>query len=213
MAIFGLVPDNALDSTLGLLVFVVVVIVLIAFLGFAAWVFINYKKHNIKVSIWRYGGEKGTWRKMVDRGRLFMNPETLQSSFHLFNRKVYVPNVVANAHIYDGEIELREIGNGQYVPMSRDFSTGNIKPINEVDLEFYADGIRRSLERKAGKPGFWDKYGLPIMGAGFLLIITFCLLFLFYQLRDVASGLMSAAESCRVFKPVEIPAQAGELPA
>lgn len=181
-------------TTIGIGLLILFVILTIAFISWR-----NYKKHNISVNIYS-GSSLSTLRRYKDKGRLYIRTDTYQSSFHLWKRRIFIPNIETKTHILDSELNIMEVGNNQYVPMAIDFATGHLNPHLEVDLEFYADGIRRSLERKQGKFGFWDKHMGAVLLGGSMVVILFIFGFLFWNLKDVASALLAVADQCRIIK-------------
>ena len=155
----------------------------------------NYRAHKYIVNI----ASKETGDLEKDRGRLFVNPNTFQTSFHLWNKNVFVPNIDIKKNSKGGEIYLEQIGNLQYIPMLWDLDTAKISPHLEVDIEFYTDGIRRSLERKQGEKGFMEKYGgfIVIVFLCFTVIIIFAMLF--QSMDKVVNAWLGAADKCTAF--------------
>jgi len=63
----------------------------------------------------------------------------------------------------------------------------------DEDMRLQRLGIQKNLFDRFQKIGFWSKYGTQIAFAGFVLIVTICLILLFRDLRNVADALNGAA--------------------
>jgi len=70
----------------------------------------------------------------------------------------------------------------------------SVKYIDE-DMRLQRLGIQKNLEKRYAKTSFWDKYGNAIMGIGFVLLVTICLIILFNKLDDLVKTFPQAAEA------------------
>lgn len=198
LANIGLTSNNV-NSFMGILTLFGFMIVGMAVVGYFTYLYIQKKQHNIEVEI--FTGDQGTIKIFYDRGRLFGKTETYQTSFHLFKKKIYVPNIDLKKHVVDGHLKLIQTGNLRFLPVEINFKTGEMTTFLEEDFEFYADGIRRSLERKQGKLSAWEKYSGIILVGGSIMMICMVQLFVIYQQKDTTAAFLRAAEiaqnSCR----------------
>ena len=212
MAIPGLNIDPvALTNGTTMFITAIVLLMVIAIGGLASYAYMQFRAHNVTVEILVGDGQVGTMRRKFDRGRLFINTDTYQTSFHLFWRRIYVPNVSVKHDIIDGKIELEQIGNLEFVPIRYNFTRGDAGSNREMDLEFTADGVKRNQERKIGKPSLLEKYqGLVMMGITMLASVIIVLI-MFRSTGSIAQGLQAAAEMCKSYTVSTPPAQGGAL--
>lgn len=193
----GIINANTLSSGIGVFFVVCAFIMVVIIAGVILWTWMQYRAHNIIVEVWRGDLVQGTLKRAYDRGRVYENKDTYQTSFHLWNKRIFIPNIRYRDHIIDGKLMLLQIGNMEFRPMNFNLKNVEVSVTRELDLEFYTEGIRRSVERKAGAPSWWAQYGTAAMTIVFLLIIAVVLSILFYNLKDVGAALREAAEACR----------------
>ena len=191
-------PDfSSLGSSLLYSILIIIVMAVIAFLGYFYWDSLKYK---YKIEIYENLGGTRYVKSAVDVAKLVNvgsgGEQLLWLKKHKCYRTAYArkmgKNLIWFAVGQDGywyNIQLGDLDAKQ--------GELDIEPIDR-DMRYTHVAIRKNTEaRYTPKPKFMEKYGVAIFGFLFFILLIFGLYFLIGQISEAASALAGTAETNR----------------
>jgi len=178
------------------IVIIGIAVFIAALLGLGIFALIMFLKYNkiirlfkkIGSSIQLVGSDKGMFERISVAGDYWLRTRK-------FKKVLARPKL----QITKNEYWYYEREDGEWMNFVIDdidelLKEASVKYIDE-DMRLQRLGIQKNLEKRYAKTSFWDKYGNAIMGIGFVLLVTICLIILFNKLDDLVKTFPQAAEA------------------
>lgn len=199
---------------LGLLILFLSILI-IGMIGFGIWFYLQKKQLKYTIPLYKMIGARpikiGTYKakdfKMgfagdklwyVPKAKKYIIPASIQTA----------PNEYPHFEREDGEWINFGLGD-----IDQEMKTAGVKYIHQ-DMRSNRIAISNLLEQRfKGKQGFWDKYGNMIAQAIFYLIVSVCMVIIFYQWSTIVDKTSLLFDKIVAYEDMKCPAQTGVVPA
>lgn len=209
---FGSIKLGAIG--LGLIIFIGA-IVIVCLIGLGLFLWLNNKKLKYKIPLWKMIGGKpmeiANYKAMdfkigfagdklwyVPKAKKYIGAGTIQSGI---NKYIHFERE-------DGEWINITLGD-----IDEQMKTANVKYI-QSDMRSQRIAISNILEQRfKGKQSFWDKYGNMIVQAIFYLIVSVCMVIIFYQWGGIIDRTNELLKRIIAYEDLKCPVTQGVVPA